>query len=220
MAQFSVEGFKCTRKDGTGNKGGLLYYIRIDLAHRRRTDLEDSVTDDIESMNVEVIIRKQKWIFIELYKPPMVKQNALIAILQSIQGTVQCIYMMGDININMNVNGTALNNVLDIFDMHNVIHEPTCFKNVHNPSLIDVILTDSPRRICDTLNVNTGISDCHNIICAATKIHVPRVDLPIISYRSMKPFKEQEFMDTLASAPFHVGNIFDDVILVLQQTVL
>ena len=37
------------------------------------------------------------------------------------------------------------------------------------------------------------------------------MDLPTISYRSMKHFKEQEFMDALASAPFHVGNIFDDV---------
>ena len=61
-AQFSVKGFKLRRKDYHGNSGGLMMFIRDDIAQRRRHDMESvSVKSGrIEiSINVEIVINKE-----------------------------------------------------------------------------------------------------------------------------------------------------------------
>ena len=40
--------------------------------------------------------------------------------------------------------GNALKNVCDIFDLTNLIKNPTCFCKDANPSFVDVILTNKP----------------------------------------------------------------------------
>ena len=52
--------------------------------------------------------------------------------------------------------------------MRNIIEGSTCSKGAM-PTLIDVILTYSPRRVSATLNVDIGISDFHNLIAAGQK---------------------------------------------------
>ena len=99
---------------------------------------------------------------------------------------------------------------MDIHGLCNLIESPTCFKS-DNPSLIDVALTSHRRKIADTLNMNTGISDFHNFIAYSTKMHVPRNESRLICYRSYKHFDEASFKHDLDVAPFYVGNIFDDV---------
>ena len=40
MGQFDVPGYNCIRRDRSRNGGGLMYYIRSDIPHCRRDDLE------------------------------------------------------------------------------------------------------------------------------------------------------------------------------------
>ena len=84
------------------------------------------------------------------------------------------------------------------------------FKSV-DPTLIDVILTSKRRGIASTLNVTTGISDFHILIAGSTKMHVSRNGNKNITYRSYKLFKKDSFKYDMDTAPFYVGNIFDDV---------
>ena len=42
---------------------------------------------------------------------------------------------------------------MDSFKLSNVVLGLTCFRNVENPSSIDVILTNTPRRLTIVLNV-------------------------------------------------------------------
>jgi len=42
-AQFHAQGFKMHRSDRNGNGGGIVAYIRNDLPHRRRSDLEKTL---------------------------------------------------------------------------------------------------------------------------------------------------------------------------------
>ena len=86
---------------------------------------------------------------------------------------------------------------MDIHDLHNVIDSPTCFKS-ENKSLLDVILTSNNRRVAHTLNVNTGISDFHNIIAFSTKIQIPKIGNKYIQYRSYKKFDEALFKHDIA----------------------
>ena len=99
---------------------------------------------------------------------------------------------------------------MDIHGLCNLIEAPTCYKS-DNPSLIDVAITSHRRRIADTLNINTGISDFHNFIAYSTKMHVPRNESRLICYRSYEHFDEASFKHDLDVALFYVGNVFDDV---------
>ena len=68
-AQFHINDFKLHRSDRNCHGGGILAYVRSDLPHRRRYDLEDLVCNPIESLVLEMCIRKEKWLFICMYSP-------------------------------------------------------------------------------------------------------------------------------------------------------
>ena len=50
-------------------------------------------------------------------------------------------------------------NVCDIFDLTNLIKNPTCLCKDANPSLVDVILTNTPTSCGKICNFDCGISD-------------------------------------------------------------
>ena len=49
--------------------------------------------------------------------------------------------ILGDFNATMQCN--AMKHFCELYDLENLIHEPTCYKNAENPNPIDVILTNS-----------------------------------------------------------------------------
>ena len=121
-------------------------------------------------------------------------------------------YVIGDMNINMmNQKDSAwLRDTMETHGLINIINEPTCFK-AESPTLIDMILTTRPKRVANTLNLGTGLSDFHNLVCFSTKICVPRKSKDFINYRSYKHFDINEYKNDISSAPYHVGEIFDDL---------
>lgn len=66
------------------------------------------------------------------------------------------------------------------------------------------------RNGCRCLNIDTGISDYHNLIAFSTKIYVPKPGSQYITYRSYKNFDESQFKHDLSSVPYHVSDIFED----------
>ena len=150
-----------------------------------------------------------------MYRPPKVHVSHLITSLEHVCEKCICdassLYIIGDLNVDMMTKSNALADTLDVFNLRNVVRKPTCFKNVLNPSLLDVILTNTPRRLTSVLNVSLGISDFHNFICLATKMCKPKEQISHIVYRSYKHFNEELYLKDLQSAPFHVSNVFTDV---------
>jgi len=59
--------------------------------------------------------------------------------------------------------------------------------------------------------VDIGVSDCHNYISAATKLHAPVNVTQEICYRSYKRFDEEAYINDIANLPLHVAEIFDDI---------
>ena len=112
------------------------------------------------------------------------------------------IYVLGDLNINAlrDSDFKCLKDVIDIHDLHNVVDNPTCFKS-ENKSLFDIIMTSNKRRVAHTLNVNTGISDFHNLIAFSTEIQIPKT---ANKYHSYKKVDEALFKHDIANAPHHV----------------
>ena len=192
--------------------------IRNDIPHRRRPDLERLISCPIESMFIECIIKKEKWMFTCFYSPHnKFKSNCCDAIDTAMNAinseNIHTYFVLGDMNINAlcKHDRRTMYDLLDIYDMTNIITSPTCYKSAENPTLLDVILTGSSRRISDTLNVNTGISDFHHLVGFSTKLQIPRSDKSIISYRSYKHFDELSFKNDMQTIPYHVGEVFDDI---------
>ena len=212
---FQIHNFQA-RSDRNKHGGGIMAYVRCDLAHRRRTDLENVVVTPVESLVLEVVLRQIKRLFVCLYSPSnSAKKQCCDSISTIFDVTAtECIampFIIGDLNVNMSCPSDA-NNLKDVMDMHglyNLVHEPTCFKG-KTPGLIDVILTCNVKRVVPTINFDTGLSDFHNMVCFATKIHVPRSQENVITYRSYKKFDDENFKHDVENAPYHVGEIFDD----------
>ena len=113
----------------------------------------------------------------------------------------------------MNINVRKENNCLaDIFNVHNVkniIDKATCYKNCENPTLIDLAITNVPKRLKSIISIDTGLSDFHNMICFATKMHVEQRTKKRVLYRSYKHFDEKEYINDLSELPLQVAEIFD-----------
>ena len=214
-SQFNVCNFKIYRKDRNSRGGGIMFYVRSDLPQRIRPDLECNINSEVEHLVLEVILRKEKFIFILMYSPPNVAKEKTIQTMSNVLDKCCCecktLYVMGDLNVNCLLDNHALSETFEMYNLKNIIQGPTCFKNVSNPSLLDVILTNSLPRISSHVNVTTGVSDFHNLVGAAMKLHVPKPEPRIITYRSYKRFDEKKFQNDLWHAPFHVSKIFDDV---------
>ena len=115
----------------------------------------------------------------------------------------------GDINQDL-LKDCSLSGICDLHGLTNLIKEPTCFKS-ENSTLLDVFLTDKPYSFTTCLNIDIGLSDFHNFICVATKLHAPCESKRKIKYRSMKKFCSESFNRDLDNVPFHVCSVFDDV---------
>ena len=65
--------------------------------------------------------------------------------------------ILGDFNSEMTE--TELSNFCEVYNMKNLVKEPTCYKSLENPSCIDLILTNRPKQFYKTEVAETGLSD-------------------------------------------------------------
>ena len=57
------------------------------------------------------------------------------------------------------------------YNLSNLIKEPTCFKNIENPSGIDLILTNSPKSFQHSMAIETGLSDFYKMTVTVMRSH-------------------------------------------------
>ena len=105
-AQFRVPGFKHYRADRKWNGGGIAAYIRNDLPHRRRPDLESLVIPPVELIAIEVLIRKEVWLYFCLYCPHSKYKNMCCDTIDYLNDASRAsratnAFFIGDLNINL-----------------------------------------------------------------------------------------------------------------------
>ena len=81
------------------------------------------------------------------------------------------------------------------------ITDPTSIKG-EQPSWIDVIFTDTPRRVCDSLNFVTGLIDFYHIVLASSKMYVPETLRASFTYRKYTHFDEYVFQEDMPVSHF------------------
>ena len=212
--QFHATGYKCHRADRNQHGGGIMAYVRNDLPHRRRSHLEHAALKPVEAMIIEMIIRNEKWLLMCLYDAKSEFKSQCCDTIEAILETVQSkqfsiVFVVRDLNINVlcQQDSMCLFDVMETHGLTNVISEPT-FSN--NSTMLDMVLTTNRKRIADTLNIDVGLSDFHDMIYFSSEIHVPRKSKNVISYRSYKTFDLTNFKNDISTVPYHVGELFDD----------
>jgi hypothetical protein len=207
--------FKMYRKDWTKTSGGLVMYVRNDIPQTRLSKLEFSPQKShIESLAVELTFKGNKWLIMLAYKHPKVPMRTFVNLLDAFYrdnySKYKEIVLLCDSNINVSQSNIMSSEILNIYDLKNLIIGPTCFKTPSGTD-IDQILVKNKRHFHSHINLKCGFSDYHNIVGCITRLEMPP-QIPITKrYRSYKTFNESTFKNDVEMLPFQVGKVFDDI---------
>ena len=198
MNQFLMEGYSTTfRLDRSSHGGGIIIYVREDIPCKELTS--QTYNKNIECIFFEINLRKIKWVLMAGYNP---HKDTISHFLCNVSMELDRhminydnVLILGDFNSEMSEN--AMKEFCEIYDLQNLINEPTCYKNANNPSCIDVILTNRKKIFQDSSTIETGLSDHHKMVLTVLKSNFEKQDPTILKYRSYKHFEENTFKNDL-----------------------
>ena len=167
-SQFLVTGFSVSyRLDQNRNEGGIMIFIRDDIASRVLT--KHVFPDDIEGLFIELNFKKAKWLLFGTYHPPTQSDQYYFNNLDKALD----LYSHYDKKLLAVDFNTEVSDILSIFlyqhDLENLVTDKTCFKNANNPITIDLFLTNNSLSFKNTATIFTGLSDCHKLVLTALK---------------------------------------------------
>ena len=197
-SQFLIEGYSTPlRLNRDRHGGGILIYVREDIPYKELKS--EDITGGIECIFFEINLRKIKWILMAGYNPHKdIISNFLSNVskkLDQYMKNYDNVILIGDFNSEMSEN--AMIEFCEMYDLQNLIKEPTCFKNVDNPSSIDVILTNRKENFQKSSAIEIGLSDHHKMVCTVLKSDFKKLDPISVKYRSYKYFEEHLFKNDL-----------------------
>ena len=169
--QFLLDGFpKPYRLDRCSNGGGLLHYIKGDISSLFLTNLR--LPDNVEYLFTEINMRNKKWLLSCSYNPHKNdKSNHISHLSKGLDNYISHydnILFLGDLSSQPSEN--CVNDFCNVFNLSNLVKEPTCYKNPDNPSCIDLFLTNRPKCFQSTMTMKTGISDFHKMVMTVLKV--------------------------------------------------
>ena len=168
----------------------------------------------------ELNLRKEKWMFMCIYRPPKQNSQYFLENLSSIADHYSSIYdnyiFLGDFN--MEPNWLALTLLMQSFNLFNLIKTNTCFKG--KGTCIDLILTNRKYCFKHSSTFETGLSDHHHLVYSMLKICFKREESKHFIYRDYKNFNDMNFRKDLESkleeCPKHYENFEKTFVNVLD----
>ena len=153
--QFAIDGYSLPyRIDKNGNRGGVVIYVREDIPCRELTSISSS---NMEGIFLEINLRATKWLIFGGYNNNKVNIDNFLATmgphLDYYLPKFDNLLLLGDFN--SEPHETAMNEFCDVYNLQNLIKDPTCYKNALNPSLIDLILTNKPNKFQNSQVIET-----------------------------------------------------------------
>ena len=104
--------------------------------------------------------------------------------------------LIGDFN--SEICDEAMQTFCDTYNLKSLVKKTTCFKNVDNPSCVDLILTNRIKSFQNTCILETELSDFHKLTATVMKSTSRKQEPKIIHYRNYKHFNNDAFMSLLA----------------------
>ena len=103
--------------------------------------------------------------------------------------------VVGDLN--SEISEMAMSQFCEIYNLHNLVKDPTCYKNPSKPTCIDLILTDFPKSFQHTQTIENGLSDFNKLTLTVLKTPFSRLEPHIVNYRDYKSFVNDYFRSEL-----------------------
>ena len=180
-SQFVIQGFAAPfRLDKKNTERGIFVYVRDDIPSKLLNI--SCVSFDSECLEIEINLRKTKWLLICSYSPH--KNNIsnhlinLSKIIDRNSSHYEKNLCIGDFN--SETSETPLRNFCNLYKLKNLVRQPTCFKNPDNLSCIDLFLTNCSRSFQETQVIETGLSDFHKMNLTVLKMFFTK--------QKMRPF--------------------------------
>ena len=152
-------------------------------------------------MFVEIKIYKKKYLIGGTYNPCKISiskhLSPLSKYLDTHLSTYENIIILGDFNCDPG--DVEIQDFCGVYNLNNIIHSPTCFKNVNNPSCIDLILTNRYRSFQNTTVIESGLSDFHKMTVTVLKTFFKKAPPKVIMYRDYSNFAHINFRPDLNS---------------------
>ena len=138
------------RLDRTNNGVGLLLYIREDIPSKL-LDTTNVISDiNFESLFVEINLSKSKWLIGGIYNP-----CSLGMYIDKFSHAYENILIMDDNN--SDPCNKILQEFCNLYDMKNLVTEPTCYKNYNQPACIDLVFTNRIKHFQNTTTLEHGL---------------------------------------------------------------
>ena len=200
-AQFNIDGYcKPFRLDRNSNGGGLLIFIREDIPCKQLA--KHTFPNDIEGIFVEINLRKSKWLLFGTYHPPSQSNEyyfeSISRAMDVYLGSYDRFILGGDFNCEDSEPQLKL--FLDKYHAKNIVKDKTCFKNVNNPSCIDLFITNQSRSFQNTKTIASGLSDFHKLVLTVFKTKFEKQKPKTVNYRSYRNFNENQFKNHLRAS--------------------
>ena len=197
LNQFTIDGYsEPIRLDRNCHGGGLIFFTRDDLPCRV---LSHNLPKDVEGIFIELTLRKTKWLLMGGYNPQKSNISYFLSHvskqLDIFLPTYENILILGDLNSSISEN--EMIEFSEMYNLKNLINEPTCYKNAENPTSIDVMLTNKKCSFQHSITIETGLSDHHKMTISVLKKFIKKKAPLLIKYRNYKNYNENNFRDDL-----------------------
>ena len=100
-------------------------------------------------------------------------------------------------NFNSEITGERMKSFCNTYHFKCLVKEPTCFKDIDNPSCIDLILTNKHFYFRNNCVIETGLSDFHKLTIITLKSNFQKHEPKIITYRNYKKVNNDNFRNEL-----------------------
>ena len=179
------------RADRNKNGEGVIIYVRKDIPCRELKEHPPPPPPPIfEGIFLEINLKRSKWLLFGGYNPSedniLNFINQLGSILDLYMSRYENLLLLGDFNSEMSENG--MRDFSETYDLKKLIKEPTCFKSIENPTLIDLILTNKWRSYQNSTVIETGLSDYRKLTITVMRCFFQKQSPITISYRDYKNF--------------------------------
>ena len=87
-----------------------------------------------------------------------------------------------------------------VYNCQNIIKDKTCFKNPHNPSCVDLFITNRPKSVQNSTMIETGLSDFHKMSLTVMKVFYKKQRPKIIRYGNFCNFDNELFINEVKNS--------------------
>ena len=151
--------------------------------------------NNIQIIPFELNLRKDKWLFVCIYKPPLQNNQYFVSILSNLMDFSSNEYdnkvVLGDFHLELS--SPSMLSFMDSQNCVSLIKNKTCFKGTGY--CIDLILTNRKYSFRNTSSYKTWLSDPHHLIYSIMKTIFKCEEPKKLIYRNCSSFSQKDFQN-------------------------